>query len=115
MAETDTSPAALRALAERRTSTQDPRAWIEGERQWVEDVRAALTALAAEKEAGAPPPAPKAKSKDLAGDWADTLAHKILGAHCACYAEAWPDDICANECDAVAAVIRKAGAPAPDG
>lgn len=46
---------------------------------------------------------------NIAGDRADTLAHEILGAHCACYAEAWPAHTCANECDAVAAQIRAAG------
>ncbi len=43
---------------------------------------------------------------NIAGDIADTLAHEILGAHCACYAEAWPAHTCANEADAVARMIR---------
>jgi hypothetical protein len=50
--------------------------------------------------------APEAKITNEAGDRADTLAHEILGAHCACYAEAWPAHTCANEADAMAAKIR---------
>lgn len=43
---------------------------------------------------------------NTAGDWADTLAEKILGSHCACYAEAWPAHTCANEVAEVANLIR---------
>lgn len=45
---------------------------------------------------------------DLSGDEADTLAASILGEHCACYAEAWPGHICANEAAEVAKKIRAA-------
>lgn len=44
---------------------------------------------------------------NIVGDWADTLAEKILGAHCACYAEAWPAHTCANEAAEVAKLIRE--------
>ena len=54
------------------------------------------------------PADPCSTAYDLAGDRIDTLASEILGAHCACYAEAWPAHTCANECDAVAKKIRAA-------
>lgn len=50
---------------------------------------------------------------DRKGDWADTLAHEILGAHCACYAEAWPAHTCADEAAEVAAKIRAATPQTP--
>lgn len=53
---------------------------------------------------------PEPQATDTAGDWADTVAHEILGAHCGCYAEAWPAHTCANEAAAVAEKIRLAAA-----